>query len=93
MHLVHHLGKIFSQSWGATENTLFTPAGRLVFANFELLYLRAALDHVTVFASTGDSGSANVELDGTTYYPFPTVGFPASSPLVTAVGGTGLFGG
>ncbi len=88
--LDHHLGKIFSQSWGATENTLFTPAGRLVFANFELLYLRAALDHVTVFASTGDSGSANVELDGTTYYPFPTVGFPASSPLVTAVGGTSL---
>ena len=88
--LDHHLGKIFSQSWGATENTLFTPAGRQVFASFELLYLRAALDHVTVFASSGDSGSANVELDGTTYYPFPTVGFPASSPLVTAVGGTSL---
>ncbi|HYB00424.1 MAG TPA: S53 family peptidase, partial [Ktedonobacteraceae bacterium] len=88
--LDHHLGKIFSQSWGATENTLFTPAGRQVIASFEKLYLRAALDHVSVFASTGDSGSANVELDGTTYYPFPTVGFPASSPLVTAVGGTSL---
>lgn len=30
-------------------------------------------------------------LNGTTDYPFPTVGFPASSPLVTAVGGTSLY--
>lgn len=88
--LDHHLGSIISQSWGATENTLFTPAGRQVFANFEALYLRAALDHVTVFASSGDTGAANYEIDGTDLYPFPTVGFPASSPLVTAVGGTSL---
>jgi subtilase family serine protease len=44
-----------------------------------------------VLASTGDFGSANPELNGTTFYPFPTVGFPASSPLVTAVGGTSLY--
>ena len=89
--LDHHLGKIISQSWGATENTLFDPAGRKVFANFESFYQRAASEHVTVFASSGDFGSANVELDGKTFYPFPTVGFPASSPWVTAVGGTSLF--
>ena len=45
---------------------------------------------VTVLASTGDFGSSNFELDLSTFYPFPTVNFPASSPLVTAVGGTSL---
>ena len=87
----HHLGKIISQSWGATENTLFTPAGEQVFNQFESFYKHAAQENVTVFASSGDSGSSNVELDGTTVYPFPTVGYPASSPWVTAVGGTSLY--
>jgi subtilase family serine protease len=89
--LDHHLGKIISQSWGATENTLFDTAGRKVLADFSEFYERARREHVTVFASAGDSGSSNVELDGVTVYPFPTVGFPASSPLVTAVGGTSLY--
>jgi subtilase family serine protease len=89
--LDHHLGKIISQSWGATENTLFDKAGRKVLADFSEFYERAQREHVTVFASAGDSGSSNVELDGVTVYPFPTVGFPASSPLVTAVGGTSLY--
>jgi subtilase family serine protease len=88
--LDHHLGKIISQSWGATENTLFDPAGRRVMADFERFYLRAALENVTVLASSGDSGSAGVDVNYE-FYPFPTVGFPASSPLVTAVGGTSLY--
>ena len=88
--LDHHLGNIISQSWGATENTLFTPAGEAVFASFEAFYLRAALQHVTVLASAGDTGATNYELNVSTLYSFPVVGFPASSPLVTAVGGTSL---
>ena len=86
----HHLGKIISQSWGTTENTLFTPAGKQVFDQFESFYRRAAQENVTVFASSGDSGSSNVDVNGNTY-PFPTVGYPASSPWVTAVGGTSLY--
>ncbi len=89
--LDHHLGQVISQSWGATENTLFTPAGHQVFRQFEATYARAAAMHVTALASTGDFGSSNPELNGTTFYPFPTVNFPASSPLVTAVGGTSLY--
>jgi subtilase family serine protease len=88
--LDHHLGKIISQSWGATENTLFTPAGQQVFEDFERFYQDAAQQNVTVLASAGDGGSVNGEINGTTY-PFPTVIFPASSPLVTAVGGTSLY--
>lgn len=89
--LDHHLGKIISQSWGATENTLFTAAGQQVFEAFERFYQDAAQQNVTVLASAGDNGSANQQIGGTTYYPFPTVIFPASSPLVTAVGGTSLY--
>jgi subtilase family serine protease len=89
--LDHNLGKIISQSWGATENTLFDPAGRQVFKDFEKFYKRAADENVTVFASSGDYGSANVGLDGSTFYTYPTVIYPASSPNVTAVGGTSLY--
>ncbi len=85
--LAHNLGR----SWGTTENTLFDSAGQKVITNFENFYRAAAQRSVTVLASAGDSGSSNVELNGTTYYPFPTVGFPASSPFVTAVGGTSLY--
>jgi subtilase family serine protease len=88
--LDHHIGDVWSQSWGATENTLFTPAGEQVYRDFEGTYARADASGVSVFASTGDAGTANVETDGTTVYPFPTVNFPASSPLITAVGGTSL---
>jgi subtilase family serine protease len=88
--LDNHLGQVISQSWGATENTLFDPAGRQVFDNFEALYARAAAQKVTVLASAGDTGSTNYDLNFD-LFPFPVVGFPASSPLVTAVGGTSLF--
>jgi subtilase family serine protease len=93
--LDHHLGRIISQSWGATENTLFRdtagPQGPRVIADFEAFYRRAAREHVTVLAAAGDDGSSNVETDGVTFYPFPTVGYPASSPFVTAIGGTTLY--
>jgi subtilase family serine protease len=92
--LDHHLGKIISQSWSATENTFFYdaagPQGPQVIADFEVFYARAVAENVTLLAGAGDTGSSNVETDGVTYYPFPTVGFPASSPFVTAVGGTTL---
>ena len=93
--LDHHLGKIISQSWGATENTFFRDvAGRRgpqVIKDFEAFYRRAAGERVTVLAAAGDSGSSNVETNGVTFYPFPTAGYPASSPHVTAVGGTTLY--
>ena len=87
--LAHNLGKIISQSWATTENTLFYTEGRQVFTSFNDFYQQAAADHVTVFGSSGDGGVANPNFNGT-IYPFPTVNFPASSPYVTAVGGTSL---
>jgi subtilase family serine protease len=88
--LQHKLGKIISQSWAATENTLFDTAGQQVIADFEDFYQEAVNQNVTVLASSGDGGSANPDVNGN-IYPFATVGFPASSPFVTAVGGTSLY--
>jgi subtilase family serine protease len=83
----HHLGDVITQSFGATEQTFSSPqqlyGQRSAFFN--------ALAHrVTVLASSGDTGAANYELDGTDLYPFPAVGWPASDPLVTGVGGLEL---
>jgi len=89
--LDHHLGTIFSQSWGTTEETLFTPEGKKVLNSFNDFYRKAAAQqHITFLASAGDAGSANPDVNNN-IYPFPTVGFPASSPWVTAVGGTSLY--
>jgi subtilase family serine protease len=89
--VTHNLGKIVSQSWGATENTLFTPGGRQVLNQFNDFYKQATTEKgVTFFASAGDFGTGNPDINGN-IYPFPTVGFPASSPYVTAVGGTSLY--
>jgi subtilase family serine protease len=87
----HQLGNVITQSWGATENTLFDAAGREIVAKMEDFYKYASTQRVTVLGAAGDSGSSNVKLDGVTLYPYPTVGYPASSPWVTAVGGTSLY--
>ena len=87
----HHLGNIISQSWATTENTLFTTSGgRQVIKSFDDFYKQADRQGVTIFGSAGDAGVANPNVNGQ-IYPFPTVNFPASSPYITAVGGTSLF--
>ncbi len=87
--LDHNIGKIISQSWATTENTLFFNGGYQVLKSFDAFYRQAAADNVTVFGSTGDNGVGNTGVNGK-LYPFPTVNFPASDPYVTAVGGTTL---
>jgi len=83
----HHLGDVISQSFSATEQTF--PSQAAVQA-LHGAYQLAARNHVTVLAASGDSGAADVKLDGRTYYPFPVTSWPDSDPLVTAVGGTQL---
>ncbi len=97
----HDLGKIISQSWAATENTLFYdaagPQGPAVVADYNQFYQRALSAGVTILAAAGDGGSQNAATysqalgEATSYYTFPTVNFPASSPWVTSVGGTALY--
>jgi subtilase family serine protease len=81
----HHLGDVISQSFGATEET-FTSYGQL--APLRSAYVNAERHGVTVLAATGDTGVAGTELNGSTFYSTRATGWPATDPLVTAVGGT-----
>ncbi|OIV37710.1 hypothetical protein BIV57_09005 [Mangrovactinospora gilvigrisea] len=87
----HHLATVVSQSFGAAEES-FNGGGAL--DKLRSTYSEAAAAGITVLASSGDGGSANsakapVGKGGSTI-PYPTVGWPASDPLVTGVGGTDL---
>jgi subtilase family serine protease len=79
---------VISQSFGATEPTF--PSAKSIYA-LRSAYINANAHGVTVLAATGDEGdtdSANAA--GTVTYTYPAVDWPASDPLVTAVGGTQL---
>src|SRR6202035_682174 len=71
----------------ATEQTFSSVAAIQALRG---VYTHAYLNHVTVLAASGDTGAANEELNGQTYYTIPTTTWPASDPLVTAIGGTQL---
>jgi subtilase family serine protease len=83
----HHLGGVISQSFGATEQTFLSRSS--VYA-LRSAYRDAYRHHVTVLASSGDSGATDVGLDQTTYFTYPVTSWPDSDPLVTGVGGTRL---
>ena len=82
----HGAADVISQSFGATEGT-FTGLRQL--APLRAAYLDANAHHVTVLASSGDSGAAGVDADGN-LRTSPATSWPASDPLVTGVGGTKL---
>jgi len=84
----HHLGQVISQSFGATEQTFPNVPSLL---RLRSAYINAYLHHVTVLASSGDTGASNYSnVAGTLLYTYPVVAWPASDPLVTGVGGTQL---
>jgi subtilase family serine protease len=81
-------GAVLSQSFAVTEQS-FHSAADVQVARFDSIYQKAIDNHVTVFGSSGDSGTANGDKQGR-IYPFPTVNWPSSDPLVTSAGGTWL---
>jgi subtilase family serine protease len=84
--LDHDLADVISQSFGATERT-FDSAAQL--KSQRSAFVRAAAAGVTVLAASGDDGAAARDLHER-LLPVRGVGWPASDPLVTAVGGTKL---
>jgi subtilase family serine protease len=84
----HYPGSVISQSFGVTEQS-FNAAAAVQIAKFRQVYQNAVNARCTVLAASGDWGTAMSDKQGRVY-PFPTVGWPASDPLVTAVGGTQL---
>jgi subtilase family serine protease len=89
----HHLAQVITQSFGTAEEAFGSTQSLL---NLRHAFISAAQNHVTVLASSGDGGSSNsskTPVGGPNpgpVIPYPTVGWPASDPLVTGVGGTNL---
>ncbi|MGH8989354.1 MAG: S53 family peptidase, partial [Acidimicrobiales bacterium] len=84
----HHLGDVITQSFGASEQTFESPR---TVAPLRTAYLNAQFRGVTVLAASGDTAAAGAKtLTDVSYFPYAVVGWPASDPLVTGVGGTQL---
>jgi subtilase family serine protease len=85
--LDHHLGGVISQSFSATEGTFARPGQVLRLRG---AYKLAARKNVTVLAASGDSGAADLQYNGSTYFLHRVTSWPDSDPLVTGVGGIQL---
>jgi subtilase family serine protease len=84
-----HLGGVISMSFAATEETFASRAQLLSFRSAFLLAAEPAY-RVTMVGATGDQGATSLTSNARTQYLKPVVNWPASDPLVTAVGGTQL---
>lgn len=80
----HHLGDVISQSFGGNESC----SDAASVAQQHQIFADATRKNITLFASAGDFGSAQISCDGTQFVQ--AVSSPASDQLVTAVGGTEL---
>ncbi|MCW2907823.1 MAG: protease, partial [Actinomycetia bacterium] len=85
--IAHHLGDVISQSFGIPEQNLPSRSALLALRS---AYLSAHRQHVTVLAATNDFGVTGPTKAGGTFRTQRVVDWPASDPLVTAVGGTTL---
>jgi subtilase family serine protease len=87
----NHMADVISQSFGSGEGAFNN--GLASIEHLRHAFVAAQANKVTVFASSGDGGSANIMKEPVktpALIPYPSVIWPASDPLVTAVGGTYL---
>ncbi len=84
-------GTVFSMSFGITEQT-FGGAAKAQTSKFDAVFQNGIAKGDTFFASSGDDGTLGTlkQKKDTATASVPTAGWPASSPYVTAVGGTQL---
>ena len=80
----NNLGDVISQSFGENESCV----DPTLLKEEHMLFQEATSKHITLLASAGDSGAAELSCDGTS--EVKAVSSPASDPLVTSVGGTQL---
>jgi subtilase family serine protease len=81
-HVVdQHLAQIVTNSYGFPTTELLPPG---YVKPMEDTLIQAAIEGIGVYFSSGDNG------DETSRFGFATADWPASSPWVTAVGGTSL---
>jgi subtilase family serine protease len=82
----HRLGTVISQSFATAEQTF--PSQRSIL-RLRSAYRAAAAAGISVLGATGDQGPSNYKTN-TSYFLRRTACWPATDPLVTAVGGTQL---
>lgn len=87
----NHMADVITQSFGAGEGSFHN--GTAAINQLRQAFVDAKANNVTVLASTGDGGTTNTykePVKNPAPIPYPSVIWPASDPLVTAVGGTYL---
>lgn len=87
-------GAVVSMSFGTGEHTFTAEeAEKYLRGEFHKVVADATAAGMTVLASSGDSGSVELNLDEKSLSSVPVASYPASDPLITAVGGTALEAG
>jgi subtilase family serine protease len=97
--VTNHLADVITQSFGSGEGAFNN--GLAALKQLRQSFVDAQANKVSVFASSGDGGTANATKQGivgkegggagpNTLIPYQSVIWPASDPLVTSVGGTYL---
>ncbi|MGZ3715594.1 MAG: S53 family peptidase, partial [Ktedonobacterales bacterium] len=87
----NHLGTIISQSWGASEVSLDTPAGRDEIRQWDTFYRDATTqENITFVTGSGDNGVTDYKNVDQQISTTPTTSFPSDEPWVLSVGGTRL---
>src|SRR5207302_1054669 len=87
----HHMADVISQSFASGEGAFHS--GLAALKQLRTTYVSAKANHVTILSSSGDGGSLNSmkePVKNPALIPYASVEWPASDPLVTAVGGTYL---
>ena len=82
--VTNHLGDVISMSFGENESCV----DPVTFPKYLRDFTTATLAGITLFASSADQGAALPTCDGSSWVK--SVSFPASVPLITAVGATEL---
>jgi subtilase family serine protease len=84
----NNMADVISQSFAAPEATFPSTTSLLALRS---TYRDALAHHVTVVSATGDQGASGPsDPTGSTDFTTPVAQWPATDPLVTAVGGTEL---
>jgi subtilase family serine protease len=81
----NNVGDVISQSFGEAESCV----DPTIASQQHQVFRNATRKGITLFASSGDQGSAQPSCDGKSW--IKSASSPANDPLVTAVGGTQLF--
>lgn len=86
-------GTVFSMSWGMTEQTLGGHSALSQTSKWDQTFVNGIAKGDTFLSASGDNGTTGTakQHKDTATFAYPTNGgWPGSSPLVTAVGGTQL---